>query len=142
MEILIELYYYHKILKAKENTSFKELNDENKETVYLINNNWIENYKSFFEYKDLENELINIDNKNHIEIKDIYITDEFIGKKISSLTDSFIEKINRKNKTNFGKIKCEKNKLQKPNVNYLVNNQILNSRINIKLTKLKYEGSD
>ena len=61
LEIIIELYYYHKILKAKENTSFKELDDENKETVYLINNNWIENYKSFFEYKDLENELMNID---------------------------------------------------------------------------------
>ena len=61
LEILIELYYYHKILKSKENKSFKELNDDNKETVYLINNNWIENYKSFFEYKDLENELMNID---------------------------------------------------------------------------------
>ena len=45
---------------------------------------------------------MNIDNKNHIEIKDIYITDEFINKKISSLTDSFIEKIIKKNKTNFG----------------------------------------
>ena len=71
LEILIELYYYHKIIKSKENISFKELNDENKETVYLINNNWIENYKSFFEYKDLENELMNIDNKNQIEIKGI-----------------------------------------------------------------------
>ena len=92
LEILIELYYYHKILKSKENASFKELNDDNKEIVYLINNNWIENYKSFFEYKDLENELMNIDSKNPIEIKDIYITDEFIDNKISSLSDSFIEK--------------------------------------------------
>ena len=140
LEILIELYYYHKILKSKENKSFKELNDDNKETVYLINNNWIENYKSFFEYKDLENELMNIDNKNPIEIKDIYITDEFIDKKISSLTDSFIEKISKKNKTNFGKIKYEKMNLQKPDVNYLINNQIINSRIYDKLAKLNYEG--
>ena len=142
LEILIELYYYHKILKSKENKSFKELNDDNKETVYLINNNWIENYKSFFEYKDLENELINIDNKNPSEIKDIYITGGFIDKKISSLTDSFIEKINKKNKTNFGKIKCEIIKLQKRDVNYLVNNQIVNYGIYTKLTNFKYFEGD
>ena len=58
------------------------------------------------------------------------------------MSDSFIEKISKKNKINFGKIKNDIMKLQKPEFNYLVNNQILNSRINIKLTKLKYEGSD
>jgi len=140
LAILIELYYYHKILKSKENKIFKELNDDNKETVYLINNNWIENYKFFFEYKDLENELMSIDSKNLIEIQDIYITDEFIDKKISSLTDSFIEKVNKKNKTNFGKIKYDIMNLQKPNANYLVNNQIVNYGIYDKLNKLNYEG--
>ena len=143
LEILIELYYYNKILKSKENTSFKELKDENKETVYLIINNWIENYKSFFEYKDLENELMNIDNKNPNDNQNDFITDEFIDQKISSLTDSFIEKINKKNKINFGKIKYEKNKIQqKPDFDYLVNNQILKSRIYDKLTKLGYEACD
>ena len=140
LEILIELYYYNKILKSKENTSFTELNDENKETVYLINNNWIENYKSFFEYKNLENELMNIDRKNANEIQNAFITDEFIDEKLSSLTDSFIEKINKKNKTNFGEIKYDKIKLQKTDFDYLVNNQIINSRIYLKLTNLKYEG--
>ena len=143
LEILIELYYYHKILKSKENTSFKELNDDNKETVYLINNNWIENYKSFFEYKDLENELMNMVNINPNDNQNGFITDEFIEKKISSLTDSFIGKIKNKNKINFGKIKYENNNAQqKPDVNYLVNNQIVNSKIYDKLTKLKYEGCD
>ena len=138
LEILIELYFYNKILKSKENKSFKELNDDNKETVYLINNNWIENYKSFFEYKDLEKELMNIDNKNQIEIKDIYITGGFIDKKIPSLSDSFIEKINKKNKTNFGKIKYDVMKLQEANYNYLVNNQIVNYGIYTKLINLNY----
>ena len=141
LEILIELYYYHKILKSKENACFKELNDENKETVYLISNNWIQNFKSFFEYKDLENELMNIDKENPLEIQYLFITDEFIDKKISSLTDSFIEKINNKNKPNLGKIKYEKMKLDKTDFDYLVNNQIVNSRIYIKLSKL-YEGCD
>jgi len=59
------------------------------------------------------------------------------------LTDSFIEKINKKNKTNFGKIKFEIIKFQKPDVNYLVNNQIVNYGIYTKLTNFKYfEGGD
>ena len=143
LSILIELYYFHKILKAKENTTFKELNDEEKETVYLINNKWIQNYKSFFKYKDLENELMNIDNKNSVDFQSVYITENFIDKKLSSLSDSFIEKINKNiNKINFGKVTDEKKKLEKPDVHYLVNIQIINSRIYKKLTELNYEGCD
>ena len=82
---------------------------------------------------------MNIDSKNSNEIQDAFITDEFIDEKISSLTDSFIEKINKKNKINFGEIKYDKIKLQTTDFDYLVNTQIINSRIYTKLTNLNYE---
>ena len=57
LEILIRLYYNYRILKEKENKEFNFLNEDNSNTMYLINNNWIEKYKSFYEYNDLVNYL-------------------------------------------------------------------------------------
>ena len=53
-EILIRLFFYYKERKNKENISFSDLTESNKESVFIINNNWIEKYKYFFNYKDLE----------------------------------------------------------------------------------------
>ena len=53
-EILIRLFLYYKERKNKENISFFFLLESNKESVFIINNNWIEKYKYFFEYKELE----------------------------------------------------------------------------------------
>ena len=55
LEILIRIFYYNKYLREKENNTFKNL--ENGETVYLINNSWMEEYKSVFVYQYLENYL-------------------------------------------------------------------------------------
>ena len=49
LEILIRLYYNYRYLKEKENIEFDVLNKEKSESVYLVNNNWIEKYKSFYE---------------------------------------------------------------------------------------------
>ena len=46
LEILVRMFYFNKYLK--ENDAFPILNSENGETVYLINNSWMEDYKSFF----------------------------------------------------------------------------------------------
>ncbi len=57
LEILIQIYYFHKKLKNKNNSTFKELKEEDKITVYLINNSWLEKYKSYFEFNTLKNYL-------------------------------------------------------------------------------------
>ena len=46
LEILIRMFYFNKYLK--ENDAFQILNNENGESVYLIHNSWMEEYKSFF----------------------------------------------------------------------------------------------
>jgi hypothetical protein len=53
IEILIRLYYYHKKLKETKNAS-SFLFDDNKEIVYLINKLWMEKFKIFFAYKEIE----------------------------------------------------------------------------------------
>jgi len=42
-------------LREKENNTWKDI--ENSEAVYLINNSWMEEYKSFFNYQYLEDYL-------------------------------------------------------------------------------------
>jgi len=57
LEILIRLYYNYRFLKEKENKEFNILSEDISESFYLISNNLIEKYKSFYEYNDLENYL-------------------------------------------------------------------------------------
>ena len=60
LEILIRIFYFNKYLREKENNNFIELKkEENSEIVYLINNSWMEEYKAYFNYKTLEDYLIN-----------------------------------------------------------------------------------
>ena len=58
LEILIRLFYFNKFLKEKDNLEFKTLKKENFHSVYLINNDWLEKYKSFYDYNELENYLL------------------------------------------------------------------------------------
>ena len=127
LEILIRIFYFNKYLKEKDNTSFGGLNGEktgetNKtgEVVYLINNSWMEEYKSFYEYKDFENYLIN---------KNEYPSGEAINKFINDLPIDYISKINKKN--NFDKNKAHKYDQNKHNgkINYFYNNNIINAKI-------------
>ena len=90
LEILIRLYYFNKQLKDKDNTNFSELKEENIETVYLINNSWLEKYKSFFSYNELEN-ILNPNEKN--KVTNTFISQDSIMKIISNLPKDYINKI-------------------------------------------------
>ena len=60
LEILVRIFYFNKYLTEKENETFKELKkEENSETVYLIHNSWMEEYKSYFDFQFIENYLKN-----------------------------------------------------------------------------------
>ena len=98
IEILIRLYFYNQNLCKKENSKFVNLNRENYISVYLINNKLIEKYKSFYEYAQLIN-YIKEKNKD-IENNNGYIFDEDVEKIILNLPDSYIQKLEKKNKFN------------------------------------------
>ena len=137
LEILIRLYYYYKKLKEKENETFKELKYENKESVYLINNSWLEKYKSYFAYNELENYL----NKTEIIQNYDFISYDLIEKQISNLSDDYINKIKDFDKNE--KFIYEYDKLTvkeiKKEIRYLINFQIINSKIyELFLLKLIY----
>ena len=124
LEILVRMFYFNKYLK--ENDAFPILNSENGETVYLINNSWMEDYKSFFDYQSLENYLK--EKKEYsdqtTQNKDYIISENKIKQIIESLLVDYINKIN--NNPSFDKektFKYEYNQI-KNGENYLCNNHI------------------
>ena len=143
LEILVRIFYYNKYLKEKENDAFIKLNEENKETVYLINNSWMEEYKSFFDYQSLENYLMNKKEFSDLFIKNnYYFSKEKINEIVNGLPEDYINKINKKE--NFDKnktLKYEYNQ-NKNGIEYLCNNHIINSKIYELLIGLKYKLND
>ena len=150
LEILIRLFYYYKEIKEKVNESFKNLNENNKETVYLINESWIKKYKKFFEFQELENILINLKDKININInstdlitqQNYFISDSLIEIIISNLPQYYIKKIMEKY-NDFDKIKenLEYNDIfyNQKQIRYLVNCHIINSKIYEILSNLYLE---
>ena len=146
MEILIRLYINYKEMKEKEIFNFQELNDDNKYSIYLINENWIKKYKLFFEYEKLENHL-NEYLKN-INIQNNYIlSDEKIQDIISNLPFEYIntimikskDEINKKiEKLSIGNYKCPDKKEYK----FFCNFEIINNKIYGKLFAYGYEFQD
>ena len=90
LEILIRLFYYYRFFKEKDNLDFKPLKIENNRSVYLINNDWIEKYKSFFEYKDLENYLLQLKDDRSNLIDNDFISEYYIRKLITNLPEEYI----------------------------------------------------
>ena len=133
LEILIRIFYFNKYLREKENNKFIELKkEENSENAYLINDSWMEEYKAHFNYKTLEDYLINNHEYTDLIIKNkYYLSRETIKKLIENLPNEYINKINvkakfDKNKT-FGyenKEINEKNKIYYPYNNHLINSKI------------------
>ena len=144
MEILIRIFYYNKYLREKENDSFKELNkEENCETVYLINNSWMEEYKSHFNYQYLENYLMN--NKEYSDsfvIDNYNLSPEKLKNLIVNLPIEYINEINKKQ--NFDKSKTFKYEKKESNrrISYTYNNQLINSNIYGLLNKRNYKLND
>ena len=147
LEILIRLFYYHKFLKEKDNLEFKTLKQENYKIVYLINNDWIEKYKSFYDYDELENYLLQSKNESFIIDKD-FITEQSIQKITSTLPQSYIKKLENKSKFDekFNRYDTDKIISKKVGIknefSYLVNNQIINKKIHDTLIEAEYETSE
>ena len=141
IEILIRLYYYQKELKEKKN-SLSFLFNDNKETVYLINKLWIENFENFYEYKKLKLILEQINDSSTLIQNKNYECDSLIEEIISKLPKDFINKIVEKNKNEFDNkpIKYDYNKINdnKREIQYLINNQIINYKIYKLLNSLGY----
>ena len=139
IEILIRLFYFNKKLKEKKNTS-SSLFFYNKEAIYLINNLWIEKFTKFFEYKELELilEKINI-SETFYQDKNFEFSIEEI---ISYLPLNYIIKIIEKNKNQFDNKpeEYDYNKIDEygREIQYLINNQIINSQIYELLISLEY----
>ena len=93
LEILIRLFYFYRFLKEKDNLDFKSLKHENSRSIYLMNNDWIEKYKSFFEYKDLENYLLQLKDDRSNLIDNDFISEEYIHKLITNLPGEYILQI-------------------------------------------------
>ena len=143
LKILIRLYFYHKYLKEKKNDVFVELKQGNCETCYLINNSWIEEYKSFYDYQHLENYLMNIKELSvSFSKNNYYLSDDKLNQIIDGLPDDYTDKIN--SKKNFDKNKTFNYEIKESHkrIKYTYNNQIINSKIYELLTKSGYNLND
>ena len=132
LEILIRIFYYNKYLREKENTALKNLIRENGEKVYLINNSWMDEYKSFFDYQYLEDYL---KNKNGY-------SEEAIDNIMKEISMVYIDNINKKNNFDKSEIKlCEKNNFE-GKIYYFCNNHIINTKIYDLLEESGYKIKD
>ena len=95
LEIMIDIFFYSQELKEKSDYVFEELEENNNLEVYLINKSWLEKYQSFYEYKELENHLINLFNNNFGQINYI-INNVSIEEIISKLPNDYLNKIKNK----------------------------------------------
>ena len=141
IEILIRLYYFNKELKEKKNM-YSCLLYYNKETVYLINKLWIEKFKNFFEYKEIELILEKIDISTTLYQDKNLICDYFIEEIISYFPQNYFITIIKKNKNDFYNkpVEYDYNKIDASGreIQYLINNQIINSQIYELLNSLEY----
>jgi len=146
LEILIRIFYFNKYLREKENNNFIELKkEENSERAYLINDTWMEEYKAYFDYKILENYLINNKEYTDLIIKDQdYLTRNTIKKLLENLPSEYINKINKKAKFDKSKVfNYEKKEINDKNkISYLYNNHIINSKTYDLLTNENYTLND
>jgi hypothetical protein len=133
LEILIRIFYFNKYLREKENNKFIELKkEENSENAYLINDSWMKEYKSHFNYKTLEDYLINNQYTDSIVKNKYYLPRETIKKLIENLPNEYINEINKKEKFDKNKaFNYEKKEIlnDKIKISYSYNNHIINLKI-------------
>ena len=83
LKIFINIFYYEKYLSENKEKAF-----DNHEQYYLINPQWLKNYKNYYNYDDLYNSLKAFktnDSINYKNLKKFYksITNELINKNIN-----------------------------------------------------------
>ena len=143
LEILIRIFFFNKYLREKENSSFTNLNKENCETVYLINNTWMEEYKSHFNYKYIEDYLTSKKEYWNIFIEnEYYLSNKEIKNIIKNLPCDLINQINKKD--GFDKNKTFKYEIieSSKRISYSYNNHIINHKIYASLIRLNYKLND
>ena len=147
LEILIRIFYFNKYLREKKNNNFIELKkDESSENAYLINDSWMEEYKAHFNYKTLEDYLINNHEFTDLIIKNkYYLSRETIKKLIENLPSEYINKINKKEKFDKNKtFNYEKKEIlnHKNKISYTCNNYIINLKTYDLLNNENYTLND
>ena len=135
LQISIEIFSNYNEIKNKKNHSFTELNKDKENIIFLINNNWIEKFKMFYEYEDIESHLLNI---NEFESENIIenLPNEYFNKMIQKL----ISNNNKVNKIEEISMEECKIRIEKKNIDlkYFNNFQIINSKISGLLTIAGY----
>ena len=108
--------------------------------VYLINNSWMEEYKSFFDYQSLENYLMNSKEYSDLFAKNnYYLSNETINEIIESIPIDYIYNVSKKGKFDKNKTFNYEYYQNEKGLLYLCNNYIINSKIYQLLIELKYK---
>ena len=135
LEILMRLLIYQNEKKEKINNFFADLNEQKKESVFLVNSDWIEKFKYFFESEYI-NSYLNNKYKSNINSND---DDKIFEEVIANIPGRYFNKLNEKiqkngkfnnkldniSQENF-KVKTDKSEL---NITYFCNFQIINQKI-------------
>ena len=142
IEILIRLYIFYRNLKEKENIVFSDLKEEKKESHFIININWMKQFKLFFEYDDLKLYLRQLDNNSHLKSEEKIINDiiinlplDYINKIINNNRSEVNQKVDDLIIANYSIKMCK----YKSNLKYFKNYQIINKKINLLLMSLEYD---
>ena len=150
LEILLRLFLYYKDIKEKEKNGITELSEKNKEIVYLINKEWIEKFKIFFEY---ENFKLFISKEYDLDKINSNCQDEILENVIENLPPEYLNKIKNKIANNsintISKIideitqeeynvKIEENLVK---IKFFTNFQIINQKIQGLLNILGYDAN-
>ena len=146
IEILIRLFYYYRYLNDKMNSNFVNLSQEASMSAYLINNKWLENFKSFYEYQELE-KILQLQLYDKSFTSDYYLlTEKYIDTLIANIPESYINLLKSKDKFKINEIinKYEKTSIKGTNerknidISFFINIQLINSSIYSLLMKGGY----
>ena len=139
IEILVRYIIFYKKIREKEESVLSSFEQENKERIFLINNDWMKKFKEFFEFNELasyvleklKKEKINFDIEEKFEEIFSNIPDEYF-KKFKNKTISVIEK-------NIEDIEKEQYKIKTCCITFFKNFQIINNKVLGKLIELNYD---
>ena len=138
LQITLGIFFNYIEIEKKENITFKELTKEKTNRIFLINNIWMENFKIFYEYKDIESHLLN--HKDIIELESENIIDNLPIEYFNKMIPKFKSNQNKLNEIEeIFQVEC-KIKLKKYNIDlkYFHNFQIINSKVSGLLTIAGY----
>ena len=138
IEILVGYIIFYRKIREKEENALSSFEQENKERIFLINNDWMKKFKEFFEFNELESYVLEKLNKEKIN----FDIEEKFDEIISNIPDEYFKKF--KNKTisviekNIEDIEKEQYKIKTCCITFFKNFQIINNKVLGKLIELNY----